>query len=91
MLALSKGTLPTALPAAKGLIAYWDFNDAVATVALSNLKAAVQPNGKVKLTFDGAGILQTSATVSGTYVDTTIKSGDEITADSNALFVRAKK
>jgi hypothetical protein len=26
IVALSKGTLPTALPAAKGLIAYWDFN-----------------------------------------------------------------
>jgi hypothetical protein len=28
IVALSKGTLPTALPAAKGLIAYWDFNAA---------------------------------------------------------------
>jgi len=90
VVALSKGTLPTALPAAKGLIAYWDFNAAPAAV-ISNLKAAVGANGKVKITFDGAGTLQTSTTLNGTFADSAIKSGDEITVDGAALFIRAKR
>ena len=90
IVALSKGTLPTALPAAKGLIAYWDFNAAPAAV-ISNLKAAVGANGKVKITFDGAGTLQTSTTLNGTFADSAIKSGDEITVDGAALFIRAKR
>ena len=90
IVALSKGTLPTALPAAKGLIAYWDFNSAPAAT-ISNLKAAVGANGKVKITFDGAGTLQTSTTLNGTFADSAIKSGDEITVDGSALFIRAKR
>jgi len=90
VVALSKGTLPTALPAAKGLIAYWDFNAAPAAT-ISNLKAAVGANGKVKITFDGAGTLQTSTTLNGTFADSAIKSGDEITVDGSALFIRAKR
>jgi hypothetical protein len=90
VVALSKGTLPTALPAAKGLIAYWDFNAAPAAV-IGNLKAAVGANGKVKITFDGAGTLQTSTTLNGTFADSAIKSGDEITVDGAALFIRAKR
>jgi hypothetical protein len=90
IVALSKGTLPTALPAAKGLIAYWDFNAAPAAT-ISNLKAAVGANGKVKITFDGAGTLQTSTTLNGTFADSAIKSGDEITVDGAALFIRAKR
>jgi hypothetical protein len=90
VVALSKGTLPTALPAAKGLIAYWDFNAAPAAT-ISNLKAAVGANGKVKITFDGAGTLQTSTTLNGTFADSAIKSGDEITVDGAALFIRAKR
>jgi len=91
VVALSKGTLPTALPAAKGLIAYWDFNTAPVVSAISNLKAAVGANGKVKITFDGTGTLQTSTTLNGTYADSAIKSGDEITVDGAALFIRAKR
>jgi len=90
IVALSKGTLPTALPAAKGLIAYWDFNAAPAAT-ISNLKAAVGANGKVKITFDGAGTLQTSTTLNGAFADSAIKSGDEITVDGAALFIRAKR
>ena len=90
IVALSKGTLPTALSAAKGLIAYWDFNAAPAAV-ISNLKAAVGANGKVKITFEGAGTLQTSTTLNGTFADSAIKSGDEITVDGAALFIRAKR
>ena len=83
---------PSALPASKGLIAYWNFNDAKAVaVPVTNLKAARQANGKVKVTFDGTGAIQTSATVGGTYADSTIKSGDEIATDGAALFLRAKK
>ena len=90
VVALSKGTLPTALPAAKGLIAYWDFNAAPAAT-ISNLKAVVGANGKVKISFDGAGTLQTSTTLNGTFADSAIKSGDEITVDGAALFIRAKR
>ena len=90
IVALSKGTLPTALPAAKGLIAYWDFNAAPAAV-IGNLKAALGANGKVKITFDGAGTLQTSTTLNGAFADSAIKSGDEITVDGAALFIRAKR
>jgi len=90
IVALSKGTLPTALSAAKGLIAYWDFNAAPAAV-IGNLKAALGANGKVKITFDGAGTLQTSTTLNGAFADSAIKSGDEITVDGAALFIRAKR
>jgi len=45
----------------------------------------------VKITFDGAGTLQTSTSLNGTYADSAIKSGDEITADGAALFIRAKR
>ncbi len=90
IVALSKGTLPTALAASKGLIAYWDFNAAPAAV-IGNLKAALGANGKVKITFDGAGTLQTSTTLNGTFADSAIKSGDEITVDGAALFIRAKR
>jgi hypothetical protein len=90
VVALSKGTLPTALPAARGLIAYWDFN-AAPVAGISNLKATAGANGKVKITFDGAGTLQTSTTLNGTFADSAIKSGDEITVDGAALFIRAKR
>jgi hypothetical protein len=90
IVALSKGTLPTALSAAKGLIAYWDFNAAPAAV-IGNLKAALGANGKVKITFDGTGTLQTSSILNGTFADSAIKSGDEITVDGAALFIRAKR
>ena len=91
VVALSKGTLPTALSAAKGLIAYWDFNTAPVTTGISNLKAVAGANGKVKITFDGTGTLQTSTTLNGTFADSAIKSGDEITVDGAALFIRAKR
>ena len=43
------------------------------------------------ITFDGAGTLQTSTTLNGTFADSAIKSGDEITVDGAALFIRAKR
>ena len=61
------------------------------TAGISNLKAAVGANGKVKITFDGTGTVQTSTTLNGTYADSTLKSGDEITADGSSLFIRAKR
>ncbi len=91
ILALKSGTLPTALAASKGLLAYWDYNDAVKAVAISNLKATVAAGGKVTITFDGAGTIQSSDTVNGSYADTAIKSGDQITVAGGAKFYRAKK
>ena len=61
------------------------------TAGISNLKAAVGANGKVKITFDGTGTVQTSTTLNGTFADSAIKSGDEITVDGAALFIRAKR
>jgi preprotein translocase subunit Sec61beta len=60
--ALTTGTLPSALPAATGLIAYWDFNDAgvVAVTPTIGITASA-------ITF--TGVLQVSDTVSGPYVD----------------------
>jgi len=90
VVALSKGTAPSGLAASKGLIAYWDFNSAP-VAGISNLKATAGANGKVKVTFDGAGTLQTSTSLTGTYADSAIKSGDQITVDGAALFIRAKR
>ena len=92
-LALFNGTLPTALPAAKGLIAYWNFNDAASTSTgtVSNLKASMAADGKVTISFDGAGgVVQSSDTVNGAYTDTAIKSGDAITP-AGQKFYRGKK
>jgi hypothetical protein len=45
----------------------------------------------VKITFDGTGTLQTSTTLSGAFADSAIKTGDEITVDGAALFIRSKR
>jgi hypothetical protein len=92
VLAIKNGTLPSALPPAKGLIGYWDFNDVAPTgSAVTNLKAALgTAPGKVKLTFDGTGIIQSSATLNGTYTDTAIKSGDEVDATAASQYYRGK-
>ncbi len=89
VLALSKGTLPNALPAAAGLIGYWDFNDGAKAATLS-LKAALTAPGKVKLTLDSAGVIQSSDAVNGPYTDTAIKSGDEVSTSGAAKFYRGK-
>ena len=57
------GGLPSALPASKGLIAYWDFNDAVATpVTPPTLSAARTATG---LTITFAGKLLSAPSVAG--------------------------
>ncbi|MSU34911.1 MAG: hypothetical protein EXS36_07320, partial [Pedosphaera sp.] len=90
--ALAGGKLPSDLGAAKGLIGYWDFNDAVppAGGGVVNLKAVADGLGKVTITFTGAGVVQSSDSVNGTYADTAIKSGDVITA-VGAKFYKGKK
>ena len=69
----------------------WATTEAAPAAIIGNLKAALGANGKVKITFDGAGTLQTSTTLNGTFADSAIKSGDEITVDGAALFIRAKR
>ncbi len=83
--ALKGGTLPSALPAAKGLIAYWDFN-ATAPPAAPALGAARGAAGKVTLTFEGT--LQSSATAGGTYTD--VAGASPLTVDAtDSRFYRA--
>ncbi|HAB14959.1 MAG TPA: hypothetical protein DCE44_00765 [Verrucomicrobiales bacterium] len=56
--ALFAGTLPTALPAAAGLIAYWDYNDSLITVPTISI------NGT---TITYTGTLTSSTTLNGTF------------------------
>jgi len=58
-LALFQGTVPTALPAAKGLLGYWDYNDAGAvTVPTLGISGSI-------ITY--TGVLQSSTTLNGTF------------------------
>jgi len=61
--ALFEGTLPSALPAAKGLIAYWDFNTAI--VAPPTVAITLGTDGKVTITY--TGVLEAADTLGGTY------------------------
>jgi len=89
--ALANGTAPNAVSGNPGLVAWWDFNDPVpAGPSLGNLKAALTSAGKVKITFEGSGVVQSSDKVEGPYADTTLKSGDEVAASGAAKFFRPK-
>lgn len=57
-LAIFNGTLPTALPAAKGLIAYWNFNEAAVALPTISISGSV-------ITYTGT--LKASSTLGGTY------------------------
>lgn len=84
---LAKGAAPTTITALK---AWWDFNDPVVTPSgATNLKATYS-NGKVTITFTGTGVIQSSDSVNTGYVDTTIKSGDQVPATGTAKFYRPK-
>ncbi|MBN8248989.1 MAG: hypothetical protein J0L84_16295 [Verrucomicrobia bacterium] len=61
--AIFQGTSPSALPAANGLIAFWDFNTAV--VAPPTVGIALGADGKVSITYTGA--LEAADTVGGAY------------------------
>jgi hypothetical protein len=61
--ALKGGTKPSALPAAAGLLAYWDFNT-VATEAVK-ITAALAAGGNITLTWTGSGALQSAPAVTG--------------------------
>lgn len=89
-LALFNGTLPTALPAATGLLAYWDFNDATGG-AVTPPKLSISPaiNGKITLTFEGT--LQSADTVGGAYTAVVGTSPLTLDATSAAKFYRAVK
>ena len=88
VLALTKGTLPTALGASKGLIGYWDFNDAGAVVVVPpKLSIGAGAAGKAVLTFEGT--LQASDKVSGPFGDAAGASPLTIDAAGAAKFYRA--
>ncbi|MCW5559639.1 MAG: hypothetical protein KIT22_17620, partial [Verrucomicrobiae bacterium] len=80
---LSGGTLPSALPASKGLVAYWDFNTIVAatpTIAISG----------TTITFTGT--LQSAATLAGPFAPVTgATSPYTIPAGTTAQFYRASQ
>lgn len=83
------GTLPTALPASKGLLAYWDFNTlpAVAPV-VPTLKLERMANGIV-LTFDGS--LQSADAIVGPWTDVSGASPMTIAPTGAGKFYRAKR
>lgn len=85
---LFTGTLPSALPASKGLIAYWDFNDIPATGLFNSILPApfstnAAPNLIKVVHTDGSTALDASKvglTVDGAAVTPTVtKSGSVIT------------
>jgi hypothetical protein len=84
---LAGGTLPGALPASSGLIAYWNFNDALV------------PPPTLSIARDGAnvtvvwtGTLQSADAVSGGWTDVTgVTSPATISAAGPAKYYRAKQ
>lgn len=88
--ALYNGTLPTALPAATGLIAYWDYNDkTVAPPTAPTLSIGTNAQGKIVITYEGT--LQGADTVGGAYTDVAGSSPLTIDATGAAKFYRAVK
>ena len=86
--ALFNGTAPTALPAATGLIAYWDYNDKTAApVDPPALSIAKNAAGKIVLTFGGA--LQSADNAAGPYTDVAGASPLTLDAAGAAKFYRA--
>jgi hypothetical protein len=85
---LFRGGAASSVP---GLIAHWNFNDPVIIPSgATDLKAVLAAGGKVKITFNGTGVIQSSDKVESGYTDTTIKSGDEVSATGSAKFFRPK-
>ncbi|MBN8248414.1 MAG: discoidin domain-containing protein, partial [Verrucomicrobia bacterium] len=82
--ALSGGTSPSGLPAARGLIAFWDFNG-----------GAVVPDPTISIsgsTITFTGTLQSSATLGGTYAPVAgATSPYTIPAETGVLFYRASQ
>ena len=89
--ALFKGTLPTALPATKGLFAYWDFNDGGAKPQPKF--TSIKVSGiNVTLTWDGGGTLEVANDVTGPWVAVTgATSPLTTTADQARRFARIKQ
>jgi len=83
--ALKNGTKPNALPAAVGLIAYWDFNDK--SVAAPTISIAPGAAGKIVVTFTGT--LQSSTTVGSGYANVAGASPLTLDATGAALFLRS--
>jgi hypothetical protein len=89
-LALSKGTLPNALPAADKLIAYWNFDDAPKGGATSpTVSIAVDSTGKAVLTYTGT--LQSAATISGPFSNVAGATSPYTIAPGSTLFYRAQQ
>ncbi len=61
-----------------------------APAGITNLKAVVTAAGKVKITFDGTGVIQENTGDLKAFTDTAIKNGDEIDPVNVARYYRAK-
>jgi hypothetical protein len=86
--ALFNGTRPNALPAATGLIAYWDYNDkTVAPVDPPKLSVSKNAEGKIVIVYEGT--LQSSDTVDGAYTDVAGSSPRTVDASGASKFYRA--
>ncbi len=90
VLALTKGTLPSALTT-KGLIAYWDFNEGGAKPQPKF--TSIKVSGiNVTLTWDGGGTLEVANDVTGPWVAVTgATSPLTTTADQARRFARIKQ
>ncbi len=90
-LALAKGTLPSGLPASKGLIAYWDFNEGGAKPAPKFTSIKVSGTN-VTLTWEGGGTLQVANDITGPWTDVTGATSPLTTpADQARRFARIKQ
>ena len=89
--ALFAGTLPTALPTAKGLFAYWDFNDGGAKPAATFAPVKLAA-GNISLEWTGGGTLQSADSVAGPWTDVAGATSPRSVAASGAQkFYRIKQ
>ncbi len=97
IVALSKGTLPSALPASKGLMAYWNFNDVPAAPVVAPKFSVTRAGNSVTVTSDPqplpAGfVLETATSVTGPW---TVQAGGNtpitVPVGAGNVFLRAIK
>ncbi len=99
ILSIAKGTLPTALPAAKGLIAYWDFNDANSTPVAAPKLSVARSGNNLTISSDPAAlpagwVLQLANSITGpwaTQAGATTPVTVQINPATPAIFLRAAK
>ncbi len=87
--ALTAGALPSALGAAKGLIAYWDFNDAKTTILPPALSVVRNADKSLTVTFEGT--LETAPAVTGPWTKSAATSPAKVSPDGAGAYARARR